>query len=71
MLRGLPRARHIVAAIVRCPLLGRDVAADLQWEDWTLRYVDVARCAVLGGYALACNRRCIARDAPMPLRRIP
>jgi hypothetical protein len=59
-LRGVPRASRVVAATVRCPLLNRDASADLEWDYWTVRFVDVARCSVLGGCApTTCNRRCI------------
>jgi hypothetical protein len=70
-LHAFPRARHIVPAIVRCPLLGRTVAADLEWDEWTVRFVDVARCSVLGACAsVTCNRRCIAADVSAPVTRI-
>jgi hypothetical protein len=69
-LRAFPRARRIVPALVRCPVLGRDAAAALEWDEWSARFVDVARCSVLGGCASAtCNRGCIAVDAPSPVVR--
>ena len=69
-LRAFPRAQRIVPAIVRCPLFDRAVAADLEWDEWTVRFVDVARCSVLGACAsVTCNRRCIAADAPAPVSR--
>ena len=68
-LRGVPSARQVVPARVRCPLLGRTVAAELVWDEWNVRYVDVARCSALGGCAATlCNRRCLGDDAPAPVR---
>lgn len=70
-LRAFPRAQRIVPAVVRCPLFfDRAVTADLEWDEWTVRFTDVARCSVLGACAsVTCNRRCIAADAPPPILR--
>lgn len=69
-LRTFPRAQRIISATVHCPLMGRPVTADLEWDEWKLRFVDVARCSVLGACArVTCNRRCIRADAPAPIRR--
>jgi hypothetical protein len=65
-----PRARRIVSTSVRCPLLGRPVAADLEWDEWKARFVDVAWCSALGGCARGtCNRRCLGATAPAAIRR--
>jgi hypothetical protein len=69
-LRGVPSARQVVPAIVRCPLLGRAVAAELVWDEWNVRFVDVARCAALGACApTTCNRGCLAADARARVER--
>jgi hypothetical protein len=69
-LRGVPASSRLVTAAVRCPLLNRNVTADLEWDDWAVRFVDVARCSVLGTCAkTTCSRRCIpASGAPEATR---
>jgi hypothetical protein len=59
-LRGVPRSSRIATATVHCPLLSRTVTADLEWDDWAVRFIDVTRCSVLGDCAkTACSRGCI------------
>jgi hypothetical protein len=59
-LRGGPRSSHVVTGTVHCPLLNRNVTADLEWDDWALRFIDVTRCSVLGACArTTCSLRCI------------
>ena len=61
-LRAVPRSSRVATATVRCPLLNRDVAAELEWDDWMVRFVDVTRCSVLGNCArTTCSRHCIPR----------
>jgi hypothetical protein len=59
VLAGFPRALQTVAAGVTCPLLGRRVEAELVRDAWTLRCVDVRRCAVLGGRVDLCTKGCL------------
>jgi hypothetical protein len=55
-----PRASRTVPASVSCPLLGRQVQAELVRDEWTLRFTDVARCSVLGKHgAVRCHKRCL------------
>ena len=62
VLFAFPRQRRIVRATVHCPVLDRAVTAELAQDDWTLRFVDVARCTALGSCAsVICDRRCLAR----------
>jgi hypothetical protein len=60
----LPRPTRVVLASVRCPVIGENVWAELRQDTWTLGFVDVTRCAALG----ACNKRCLAPDAPSASR---
>jgi hypothetical protein len=67
---AFPRATHRVPATVDCPLLHRRAGVELVRDAWTLRFVDVARCSALGGYAaVICSRRCLAGGAARPLVR--
>lgn len=69
VLVAFPRATQRVPASVDCPLLHRRASAELLRDAWTLRFVDVARCSALGGYAtVICSRRCLA-GAARPLAR--
>jgi len=55
---------------LECPLLRRRVAARLVWDEWALRFVDVARCSALDGYSeVICAKRCLARATATPLSR--
>jgi hypothetical protein len=46
------------------------VGAELLRDAWTLRFVDVARCSALNGYAgVICSKRCLAVGAATPLAR--
>jgi hypothetical protein len=64
VLAGLPRALQTVSAGVHCPLAGRTVMADLVRDVWTLRFVDVRRCALLGErFAATCSKGCLSRCA--------
>ena len=68
-LGGVLRSSHVATVTVRCPVLGRNVSADLEWDDWTSRFVDVARCSVFGPCArTTCSLRCIPGCA-RPVRR--
>ena len=59
-LRGVPRSSHVVTTTVRCPLINRTVTADVEWDQWAVRFIDVARCTVLGPCArTSCSRRCV------------
>jgi hypothetical protein len=59
VLVGFPRALHTVCASVVCPVVGRGVLAELDRDPWTLRCVNVRRCAVLGGRVDLCTRACL------------
>lgn len=59
VLAGFPRALQTVTAGVTCPLVGRRVEAELVWDAWTVRCVDVRRCAVLGRCVDLCSRGCV------------
>jgi hypothetical protein len=59
VLAGFPRALHVVAAGVVCPVVGRQVAAEVVHDAWTVRCVDVRRCAVLGGRVDLCVKGCV------------
>jgi hypothetical protein len=70
VLVAFPRATRPVPATVDCPLLCRRVPAELVRDAWTLRFVDVARCSVLGGdAAVVCSKRCLAGGATTALAR--
>ena len=59
VLAGFPRALQTLAASVTCPVVGRPVEAVLVRDAWTVRCVDVRRCAVLGSRVDLCSRRCV------------
>jgi hypothetical protein len=62
---AFPRALRTVGASVYCPLLSRNVVAELDRDEWTLRRVGVRYCSVLGQRGLAtCNKRCLAMLDP-------
>jgi hypothetical protein len=62
---AFPRALRAVGASVYCPLLSRNVVAELDRDEWTLRLVGVRYCSVLGQRGLAtCNKRCLAMFDP-------
>jgi hypothetical protein len=62
---AFPRALRAVGASVYCPLLSRNVVAELDRDEWTLRLVGVRYCSVLGQRGLAtCNKRCLAMLDP-------
>jgi len=70
VLVAFPRATQRVQTTVGCPLLHRRVGAELLRDAWTLRFVDVARCSALNGYAgVICSKRCLAVGAATPLAR--
>jgi len=70
VLVAFPRATRLVPATIDCPILRRRVGAELVRDAWTLRFVDVARCSVLGGgAAVICSKRCLAGSAATPLAR--
>jgi hypothetical protein len=56
---GFPRTLHVVAAGVGCPVVGRWVEAEVVRDAWTVRCVDVRRCAVLGGRVDLCAKECV------------
>jgi hypothetical protein len=52
--------RNKSAARAEARVMNRGVAADLEWDEWKVRFVDVARCSVLDNCARStCNRSCI------------
>ena len=59
VLAGFPRALQTVATGVTCPVIGRQVAAEVVRDAWTVRCVDVRRCAVLGSRVDLCTRGCL------------
>ena len=70
VLVAFPRATQVVPAAVDCPLLHRRASAELLRDAWTLRFVDVERCSVLGGCAaVICSKRCLAAGAATTLAR--
>ena len=70
VLAAFPRATRPVPATVDCPLLRCRARAELVRDTWTLRFVDVARCSVLGGdAAVICSKRCLAGSAATALAR--
>lgn len=65
-----PRTTRLADVSVQCPLLRRRVAARLVWDEWALRFVDVARCSALDGYSeVICAKRCLATGTVTPLSR--
>jgi hypothetical protein len=59
-----PRTTRLADVSVECPLLGRRVAARLVWDEWAVRFVDVARCSALDGYSeVICAKRCLGRGS--------
>ena len=65
-----PRTTRLADVSVECPLLRRRVAARLVWDEWALRFVDVARCSALDGYSeVICAKGCLARGTATPLSR--
>jgi hypothetical protein len=70
VLIAFPRSMRVFAARVYCPLLGRRVGADLERDDWTLRFKQVVRCSVLGrAGAIPCTRACLSASVPPPVIR--
>jgi hypothetical protein len=59
VLAGFPRSLQTLTAAVTCPVVGRSVQAELVRDAWTVRCVDVRRCAVLGSRVDLCSRRCV------------
>jgi hypothetical protein len=59
VLAGFPRTLHVLAAGVVCPVVGRRVEAEVVRDAWTVRCVDVRRCAVLGGRVDLCRKGCV------------
>ena len=67
-----PRSLRVLPARVYCPLLGRRVGAELARDDWTLGFMDVVRCAVLGRPGpVPCTKRCLSASVPPPLTAAP
>jgi hypothetical protein len=60
---GFPRALRTVSAIVACPTIGRRARAELVRDEWTLGFVDVTRCSVLGQHGVVfCRKGCLRVD---------
>lgn len=56
-----PRPTPAADLPVECPVVGRPAVARLLWDDWTGRFVDVARCSALdSGSDAACAKLCLA-----------
>jgi hypothetical protein len=60
--RAFPRSRRTISTVVTCPTIGRPARADLVWDLWTRRSVDVTRCSVLGGHGVVFCRKACLRD---------
>ncbi len=72
VLAMFPRSRRILPARVYCPLLQQRVGAELERDDWTLRFRNVVRCSVLGRLgAASCSKGCLSASVPPPLSRSP
>ena len=55
-----PRATRVVSAVVVCPTIGCPARAELTRDEWTLRFIDVTRCSVLGHVSVGlCNKACL------------
>jgi hypothetical protein len=55
-----PRSRRTVSAVVACPTIGQRARAELVQDEWTLRFVDVTRCSVLGQRGVVfCRKGCL------------
>jgi len=59
VLSGFPRALQTLTAGVRCPVIARQVEAEIVRDAWTVRCQDVRRCAVLGRRVDLCAKRCV------------
>jgi hypothetical protein len=67
-----PRSLRVLSARVYCPLLGRRVGADLARDDWTLGFMDVVRCSVLGRPGpVPCTKGCLSASVPPPVTPAP
>jgi hypothetical protein len=72
VLTMFPRSMRVFLARVYCPLLGRRVGAEIERDDWTLRFMQVARCSVLGrAGAVPCTRACLSASVPPPIIQPP
>jgi hypothetical protein len=67
---GFPRARRTVSAVVACPTIGQRARAEIVRDEWTLRFVDVTRCSVLGQHGVVfCRKGCVRPGSPDCLTR--
>jgi hypothetical protein len=67
---GFPRALRTVSAVVACPTIGRRARAELVRDEWTLGFVDVARCSVLGQHGVVfCQKGCLRSGGASCLSR--
>jgi hypothetical protein len=61
---GFPRALRTITAVVACPTIGRHARAELVRDEWTLGFIDVTRCSVLGQRGVAfCRKGCLRSSA--------
>jgi hypothetical protein len=70
VLVAFPRGTRRVPATVSCPLFHRRARVELLRDAWTLRFVDVTRCSLLGRYSsVICARQCLAGRASVTQAR--
>jgi hypothetical protein len=67
-----PRSLRVLPARVYCPMLRRRVGAELARDDWTLGFMDVVRCSVLGRPGpVPCTKGCLSASVPPPVTAAP